>query len=164
MQRGLRNVVLVGKLFSSQNSPYKLLVIERCPCYPLPLWSLNIHVLLYSHIQHTFSSLPIRADLKSHPGAISSSQPIISEWCAVSPSGSHVVKTSWFSNLWTKKTSSSSCSHPHIQYTVVEQGQGNLRTDSHLGKRSIWGIAQLCLAVKEQWAFEGHLPWCWGWR
>lgn len=107
---------------------------ERCPCYPLSLWSLNIHVLPYSHTQHTFNSFPVRADLKSHPVTISSSQPIISEWCVVSPPCSHVVKTSWLSSLWTKKTSSPFCSHLHIQYTVVEQGQGNLRTGSLLGK------------------------------
>lgn len=89
----------------------------------------------FSPTQHTFTSLPVRAHPKSCLVTVSSSEAMISQWCAVSSLGSDVaVKTSWPSNLGGKRTSYPSCSHPHIQYSVVEQGQGNLRTDTHLGK------------------------------
>lgn len=164
MQTDLGNVVLAGKLFPSRNSTHKLLVIRKMSLLPSAPLVTKYPCAPYSHTAQMQCPAPQGLIQSPVPSSISNSQSMISERCAVSALGLDVaIKTSWLSDLWTKRASDPSCSDPHIQYTVEEQGQGNVRTESYLGKRRVWHTAQLCsLAVMEPHAFEDLLPWWWG--
>lgn len=97
---------------------HSLLVIRKMPLLSSGHYK-NIHVPPCFHTQHTFTSLLTRADPESHLVMVTSLQPIISEWCAVV-----LIQfrcgSSWHSNLWTKRTSYTSC--PHITQPIFSGG------------------------------------------